>query len=124
MSLLSIEINYSIIHVKIISSFLRSVMWGKRNKVILFRQACISLSQVLWHSMDLTSQHSHLQNELVRELERQEGKIFLISLCFLVALRNIVKYKEQGVLLTMSYLLIHFFSEELCLWHLYRKYNR
>lgn len=110
MSLLSIEINYSIIHVKIILIFLRSVMWGKRNKVILFRQACVSLSQVLWHSMDLTSsQHSHLQNELIRELERQEGKMFLISVCFLVALRNIVKYKEQGVLLTMSYLLIHFF---------------
>ncbi|XP_009286412.1 protein-lysine methyltransferase METTL21E-like isoform X2 [Aptenodytes patagonicus] len=31
--------------------------------------------RVLWHSMDLTtSQHNHLQNELIRELERQEGE--------------------------------------------------
>lgn len=85
-------------------------MWGKRNKVISFRQACVSLSQVLWHSMDLTtSEHNHLQNELIRELERQEGNTFLISLYFLVALRNIMKYKEQGVLLTINYLIIHFF---------------
>lgn len=100
-------------------------MWGKRNKIVLFRQACVSLSQVLWYSMDLTSsQHNHLQNELIRELEGQGGKIFLVSLYFLVALRNIVKYREQGVLLTASYPLVHFFSEELCLWHLYRTYNR
>lgn len=99
-------------------------MWGKRNKVILFRQACISLSKVLWHSMDLTSsQHNNLQNELMRKLERPEGKIFLISLYCLVALRSIVKYKEQSVLLTMSNLLINF-SEELGLRHLYRKCNR
>lgn len=95
---------------------------GKRNKVILFREACVSLTQVLYHSMDLTSsQNNHLQHEL-RELERQEGKMFLISLYFLVALRNIVNYEEQGVLLTRSY--HSFFSEEQCSWHRYKKYNR
>lgn len=35
--------------------------------------------------------------------------MFLISLCFLVALKNIIKYKEQSVLLTMSCLLINNF---------------
>lgn len=75
---------------------------GKRNKVILFRQACVSLTQVLCHSMDLASSQINLQNELT-ELERQEGKMFLIPLYFLDALRNIVTYEEQGVLLTTSY---------------------
>lgn len=86
------------------------LMCERRNKAILFRQACVSLSQGLWHSMDLTSsQHNHLQNQWVRELERQEGKMFFISLCFLVTLKNIVKYREQSVLPTVGYLVIHFF---------------
>jgi len=60
--------------------------------------------------MDVASpQHNNLQNKLIRKLERQEGKMFLISPHFLVALKHVVKYKEQGVLLMMSYILIHFF---------------
>lgn len=100
-------------------------MCERRNKVILLRQTCVSLSQGLQHSMDLTSsQHNHLQNRWVRKFERQEGKMFLISLCFLVTLKNIINYKEKNVFLTLSYLLINFFSEELYLWHLYTKCNR
>lgn len=69
------------------------------------RQACAYLSVVFWLRMDLTlSQHNHLHNEQRRKLERQAGKVFIISPSFLVMLRNFVKQKEQGTLLTVSYL--------------------
>lgn len=56
--------------------YICEMLCGKKEIVILFSQACVSLSQVLWRSMDLTSsQHNHLQNELIKE--RQEGKHFL-----------------------------------------------
>lgn len=79
MSILPIEVNYSKICVKYI--YICEMLCGEKEIVILFRQACVSLSQVLWHSMDLTSsQHNHLQNELIKE--RQEGKCFLFHYVF------------------------------------------
>ncbi|TRZ18644.1 hypothetical protein HGM15179_008465 [Zosterops borbonicus] len=48
--------------------------WERKFVVLNTSDVDDQLMNGLWHSMDLTSQDNHLQNQWVREFERQEGE--------------------------------------------------